>query len=415
HASTDPNYHNYPTPDYDYRLLMTPQETPTRVILDDPDSIFGTNKENHAATFTTSPKVAHVYVLNPTVDISKSTLNGWDEMDEGEVVLSDEDMKIRIKVEPNVPSLAAMRDALGDNYTIYTDTKPEGAAVAFAPADLFVQNDNSSEVRITKTRNQLKALGLLPANEEDGVDEMAWVDIVQTEGQSYDDSQAFATLGYAFRGKATLQTSQNLESTPPNSQPSNDYMKAAGCELAKVSYGGSSSNKRQIMNQADIFYYSGHGNIYNGSINRGFTPNLLGYYWHKDLNCVVIAGCSVLNIAGHRIKSFGLSTRFKRWYKNRHDWSVGSLWEDVADIIFLGYCYTAPLDSQGAELIAEDFVNKIKNGMGYIQAWKEANDRSTGRNACAIDCTVSPHRFWYWDESSGSAVWTRIDKGDNSW
>ena len=416
HVATDPDYSGDPNPDYDYRLLMTPLETPSRVFLDDSDNLFGRSKGNQTATFTTSPKVAHLYALKrPEIAISKSGLPGWGEMDESEVVLSDEEMKIRIKVKPNVPSLDALQEALGDKFTIYTDTEPEGAEIAFSAGDQFVRNADSSEVRIVKTRTQLKALGLLPANEEDGVDEMAWMDIIETAGQGYGDSEAFSALGYTFRGKATLDTSQTLNSSPPNSVPSSDYMKAAGCELAKVEYGGTISNVRQIMNQADVFYYSGHGIIYNGSINRGFTPDMLGDSWKGDLNCAIIAGCSVLNISGHRIKSFGLSTRFKRWTRFQRDRSIGALWESTADIIFLGYCYTAPLDNQGAVPIAEDFAAKIKNGMDYIQAWKEANNRPTGRNACAIDCTVSPHRFWYWDETSGTPEWTRIDKGGTSW
>ncbi len=170
-----------------------------------------------------------------------------------------------------------------------------------------------------------------------------------------------------------------------------------------------------VMNQADVFYYSGHGNGATGGINSGFTPNLLGEYWKRDLNCVVIAGCSVMNIAGHRIKSFGMTTRFKRWIKSQEDRSVGVSWENAANIIFLGYCYTAPLDSQGAVDIASDFATKVKGGKDFLQAWKEANDRDAGRNACAIDCTSIPHRFWYWDETSGRPVWTRIDKGSTSW
>ncbi|MBR4611897.1 MAG: hypothetical protein IKO40_04185 [Kiritimatiellae bacterium] len=394
---------------------MTPLETPTQVILVDPDGLFGSDKNNQTATFTSSPKVARILVPKPTIEISKSGQSSWDEMDEGEVILSDEDMRIRITVAPKIPSLDAMKGALGDKYAIFTYTKPNGAEVDFVAADQFVQNASSSEVRITKTRAQLKALGLLPANEEDGVNEMAWIDIVQTAGQSYADSEAFSTLGYAFRGKATLDATQSLKSLPPNSQPTASFFKAAGCELVTVSYGGATSAKRQIMNQADIFYYSGHGNIYNGAINRGFTPDQLDNYWQGDLNCAVIAGCSVLNISGHRIKSFGLSTRFKRWTRNQQDWSVGATWESAASIVFLGYCYTAPLDSQGAVSIASDFALNVKNGLGFVQAWKEANDRPEGRNACVIDCTVTPHRFWYWDETSGNPIWTRIDKGATSW
>ena len=131
-----------------------------------------------------------------------------------------------------------------------------------------------------------------------------------------------------------------------------------------------------------------------------------------SLDC---AGCSVLNIAGHRVKSFGMMTRLKRWYRNQQDRSVGTLWEGVGELIFLGYCYKAPLDGQGADLIAGAFTSEVKGGSDFVQAWKNANDRNVGRNACALDCSKTPHEFWYWNEQSGTSVWTKVTKGANSW
>ncbi len=51
----------------------------------------------------------------------------------------------------------------------------------------------------------------------------------------------------------------------------------------------------------------------------------------------------------------------------------------------------------------------------FLQAWKNANDRAKGRNACVIDCSKTPHQFWFWDESSGIHVWTSKIKGVTSW
>ena len=410
HASTDPNYDGHPNPDYDYRLLMTPQETPTRVILDDPDSIFGTNKENHAATFTTSPKVAHVYVLNPTVDISKSTLNGWDEMDEGEVVLSDEDMKIRIKVEPNVPSLAAMRDALGDNYTIYTDTKPEGAAVAFATTDQFVQNDNSSEVRITKTRDQLKSLGLLPTNEEDGVDEKASNDIGENDParpSNLTDSIAFWAIVAESRHAATH--SGNMDYPPPSSRASKVFFKSAGVEYVRVEYGGANSHSRQFTDQADFFYVSGHGNHRMATIhcttNESVSASEIGHHWRNDLDCVVFAGCSVLDISDFVAQRLSSGQRDK-WEKAGGPCSPGMQWRGLGPKYFLGYGWFAPLDTQGGNIIAASFVAGINAGKNPVEAWRIANNRSAGRNACAIDVSSVPAKFWYWKRNGwGGYTW----------
>ena len=41
----------------------------------------------------------------------------------------------------------------------------------------------------------------------------------------------------------------------------------------------------------------------------------------------------------------------------------------------------------------------------------------SGTNACAfvIDCSKTPHQFWYWDESTRNPVWTKKEKGCLSW
>ena len=388
-------------------------DVPQSVIVSDPDSLLGVHSSSD--TFTGAGLVATLTAYKVDVAVCSPDDLGWSELDVSRVVLDDEELRIKVTVTPQMASLAACRQKFGDSITIKTSgTCSQGATVSLDNA-VFSNVDGKSEIRMSRSFSQLRQLGLLPQSDEDNVNEMAWIDIVQTAGQSYADSEAFSALGYAFRGKATQDTTKTLDSTPPNSAPSETFMKSSGCEVLTVVYGGYLSSKRQVMNQADVLYYSGHGNGATGGINNGFTPNRLGEYWRKDLDCVVIAGCSVLNIAGHRIKSFGMTTRFKRWYRNQQDRSVGTSWENVANIVFLGYCYTAPLDNQGAVDIATDFADKVKGEKGYLEAWKEANDRNAGRNACAIDCTTTPHQFWFWDETSGSPVWTRIDKGTTSW
>ena len=328
-------------------------------------------------------KTATLHVLKTSVEISKGEVANWVEMDQSDVILSDENMGIRIVVEPTVPSFDALTNALGNSFIITSYTKPEGAAVTLSSADQFVQNDNSSEVRITKTRSQLKALGLLPANEEDGVNEMAWVDIVRTPGQSYADSEAFSALGYGFRGKATLETTHNLESSPPNSIPSASFFKAAGCELLFVAYGGTTSVKRQIMNQADYFYFSGHGNHNTGTIQNGFSPQMAAQYWCHDLDCVIIAGCSVLDINDYNNNFSG----------EAHSLSPGKNWEQTGPNILLGYCYKAPLDSTEAPARIVTQWRSNRSEQGDVAAWMNANDNRNGRNACAIEKGLRFHYF----------------------
>ena len=130
-------------------------------------------------------------------------------------------------------------------------------------------------------------------------------------GQNLFDSLAFATLGYADRGRACNDSVQTLESNPPNSIPSESYFKAAGREIISVSYDNQNSEKKQIMNQSDWFYFSGHGNHATGTIQGGFTPSMASQYWNRDLDCAIIAGCAVLDVRNYRFNSLGLLYRWK--------------------------------------------------------------------------------------------------------
>ena len=65
--------------------------------------------------------------------------------------------------------------------------------------------------------------------------------------------------------------------------------------------------------------------------------------------------------------------------------------------------------------IDEAFASNVRNGQGFVTAWKNANSTTSGMNACAIDCSGNPHRFWYWDERTGTPVWTSKTKGTGAW
>ena len=180
------------------------------------------------------------------------------------------------------------------------------------------------------------------------------------------------------------------------------------------------------MNQADVFYYSGHGDFATGGLQSkaslpvyGFTPQVVGNRWRADLDCVVFAGCSVLNIGDFRAESFvNVRTRIKYWFRKQQSNNGGSpglLWEGVGPDYLLGYCWTAPLDNQGAAQVAQTFASEINSGSDPVEAWRNANDRNACRNACVIDCSQTPHKFWYWSETTGTAVWTNKVKGVTSW
>ena len=45
----------------------------------------------------------------------------------------------------------------------------------------------------------------------------------------------------------------------------------------------------------------------------------------------------------------------------------------------------------------------------------DATDSGAARNACAIDKTVVPHVYWFWDEQSGVPIWTNAVKTAEGW
>lgn len=416
HAGTDPDYDSSPRPDYDYELSCGVGANANNVVVDDPEGLF--DGCNDGEEFTAKGKVATINVYKVTgVAISKPDDSAWAELEGSRVVLDDEQLRIKIEVAPQIKSLAQCRQMFGNSMTVKTSgTRPAGVAVPIPDDAAIVNMSGASEIRISKTRQQLISLGLLPSKNDDGVNEMAWLDMAnlsESSGQNLSDSLAFATLGYAERGRACNDATQTLESNPPNSIPSESYFKAAGREIISVSYGSHNSEKKQIMNQSDWFYFSGHGSHATGTIQGGFTPSMASQYWDRDLDCAIIAGCAVLDVRNYRFNSLGLLYRWK--HKEWKGAYPGEIWEGTGVKYLLGYALKAPLDADGGSAIASAFVANIKGGKDIITSWRDANDTAKGRNACVIDCSKTPRQFWFWDESSGSPIWTKKEKGTMSW
>lgn len=402
-------------PDYDYTLMLE-GSSPSNVVVEDSHSLFGVDETSTA--FAGKGKSASLSV-HAVAQVSVCTPDdpSWLELDAGRVVLDDEELRVKIEIRPPVESISQCRQMFGETLTVRTSgTCPSGASVPIGDEAVLVTSSGRSEIRMAKTRQQLVALGLLPSGNDDGIEEMAWLDMANlngASGQNLSDSQAFALLGCADRGQSCNDLTLTLESNPPNSIPSESYFKAAGRETVSVIYGSQVSKVKQIMNQADWFYFSGHGNHATGTIQGGFTPSMAANHWNRDLDCVIIAGCAVLDVRNYRFNSLGLLYRWK--HRSWKGACPGELWEEAGVKYLLGYALKAPLDTDGGSAIASAFTANIKSGKNIITSWRDANDNAKGRNACVIDCSKTPHEFWYWNESSGNPIWTKATKGTMSW
>lgn len=274
------------------------------------------------------------------------------------------------------------------------------------------------ELLVSFNHTTMNNFGLIPANEADNSTEYAYCDTATpgAAGSNFKDSENFAkgiSNGAPMEnGKARGGGDIAKLEAVANKQ----FMKHAGVDYLKFSFGAAETEKRQVRNQVEWFYYSGHGSHGSGELllvnDESFAASEA--IWNKELHAVIFAGCSVLDIKNFRAQSFGLGT-WLQWQAAGGASSPGAAWESTGPDYLLGYAWAAPLDTQGADVIATDFTSGLNAGKHIITAWKDANDRATGRNACLIDTSVNPHEYYYWDEQGANPIWTKKTKGANGW
>ena len=388
HAGTDPDYSQTPRPDYDYDLCCEQEGLPACVVLEDPQGLFEGSEKSE--TFAAAGKVATltVYAVQE-VCICSPDDESWGELDESRVVLDDEELRVKITVSPQIKSVEDCRRLFGDSVTVATSgTCPEGVQIPLEGA-VLEDTPGKSEVRLRLTRRQMKDAGLLPAADNDGVDEMAWIDmadLTEGSGQDLSDSEAFARLALSDRGRA--YNIRKTESPSPDqfvSKPVESYFMSAGREMATVSYSSAVAAKKQVMNQADCFYFSGHGNHATGRLQGGFDATMAHGRWNKDLNVVIIAGCSILDINDYNDNYTGIA----------HTASPGKMWEGSGPSVLLGYAYIAPGDAGGAPARIMQAWISYRQTMDDAEAWMRANAENKAWNACAI---VKGEKYLYFEK-----------------
>ena len=378
--------------DYDYVLnFPVGSLPPLNVVLDDPEGLFC---ENYWSTrFYAEGKVATISVIKADVFLCSPDSPDWSELEEKRVVLDDEELRIKVRISPQMLSVSDCTRMFGSSVlkVMTSETLPQGADVSLYEATLDNSEAGRTELRFALTRARLKSLGLVPAQDEDGVTEMSVYDVgtpAGINGSDLSDANAFLALGAARRGMATGEDMPSLYSTPPVSECSESFLKAAGCEIIKAEYGIATicravSARRQIMNQADYFYYSGHG-LHKHALLDNYPPSRFVGRWNNDMECLIISGCSFLDINDYN-NNFIFSPE-------EHVASPGKLWETVGPTIMLGYNGEAPADEGGApaRIIQSWLANRLD--MGDVPAWLKANANNRAWNACAI---VKGQRYLY--------------------
>jgi hypothetical protein len=187
-----------------------------------------------------------------------------------------------------------------------------------------------------------------------------------------------------------------------------DYPRYGGAVYLQVQMINTRSKRRLYRNQADILYISSHGTSRDGAI-ASVVPGSVD--WSDDLEIVIMAGCSVLDINDYNGNYDNDGDGDTEPGPSSHVFS-GEHWAKTGPKTLLGYNYKAPLDTQGTPGIINSWFDN--RGVGDIEAWKTANNNSSGRNACAIDANGGTY---YYFKRSGrfikSYVWTAVSRA--SW
>ena len=249
-----------------------------------------------------------------------------------------------------------------------------GAAIPISAATATSQGQNV--FRVSVAASWLQSNGIV-RNADDGIDAKTSVDMANGPDGGSDrvDSDSFDShVTGRLYGRSRGRWGGNEDAAIPEGEFNLKTVQAAGTACLVASCGTSRSTKKQCQQQADVFYYSGHGEHDTGRLYGTAVPADVTNHW-RDVDTVVFAGCAVLDI-GDRGNHYSNPAS--------HSASPGVKWAVSSGAsALLGYCWKAPLDNQGSTQILDDWCAK-RSSLGDVAAWMKANDRRSGRNACAI-------------------------------
>jgi hypothetical protein len=359
------------------------------------------------------------------MDPSVATWDDTNVMPEKQVVLNDQNTRIRVRI-PNMFSSLSQMTAVPELSTLKIKTaltNPGGVdyPLTSGSCTFAVVTDTNGqtydEVRVTLSYQQLNSLGLLTTNPPTA---KAWLDDGENDSSqdhNLDDGEAFdAGMTVQTRGQSTKFG--NLSSTPPNSPGfDNSFVKAGGAEIITAEFGGASSPKRQVINQANFLYLSVEGYSSNGSIvaynvpqksTMSVVPEDIKDYWKQRLDTVIIAGCAVLDINDYNNNYPTVSPPA----------SPGKRWAATGVDTMLGYNFYAPLDTHGSVPIIKEWISLTTTTEATAEyAWGIANKDNKAWNACAI---VASDGYYYFSTTTlfGHVInytWNKVPEPANGW
>jgi hypothetical protein len=369
-----------------------------------------------------------VYVVT-AVTVLSPTATDWTTVNPAGVVLKDGALRLRIDVAPAFPDLSA---ALARPKFAKLAINIAGAdrSVSLTAGNTSIFNGGGvSELRVSLSYDVMAGspvstvstfalsaasfsnqTAIPGANDDDDALEKAAFDAAgpnfpgASSTSNLDDSDAFFSQftrhdgsNLAWRGRASGLTDE----VPPDLTA----MQAAGWADMRVRFPPSPATDitTRYENQADFFYISSHGFHESATLyDPAITPEAMMGKWNRDLDVVIISGCSVLDVSNPNGRAPSYNYPGQRWYR-------------TGPALFLGYNAVAPGDNGGVTTaIVNDWVSRHGNGdLGgdggatYISTWMAAN-YAGGRlqtNACAIRAKPTGQAvFHYFRVGLGSLV-----------
>jgi hypothetical protein len=302
----------------------------------------------------------------------------------------------------------------------FKDDKPLGwRNIPIADLD-WRFSPNEKHLYITIPWKKLVELGFCPIKTNDGVPEFASLDFVKNKKSNLNDSIGFekyaASKGSSNRGNAKGGYEIISLLNPSLTLLTKDLLKSAGVEFVQISFQKMESPIFQIQNQADVFYFSGHGDVLTGELEIFYdtkvSPAEVIPNWDQDLNHVFFAGCSVLKIKNY-------NDRFPK-EPPKAKASPGEKWAKLRGKILYGYCAKAPTDTNslwdGADTTKNIFMEFVRLGE-KPEDWLKANNTRYGRNACVIDTKSIPWRYGCIKKNYGQHefLWIEFDHKTGKW
>lgn len=225
------------------------------------------------------------------------------------------------------------------------------------------------------------------------------LDIPSAPGSDFSDSEKFNSSSVMGDQLVWGDTISRGVAKSPNGPPTTtvftmtrQFLKDGGYNTLATHVLSPASPLLAATDQADFLYISTHG--YHqanamATVDGYFTPaDVANGEWKRDLDMVIISGCSVLDVTGHK--------------KGGSNLSPGRKWAQTGPCNLLGYEGRAPGDrGVGGAIGAPYYV--LENWMFWIEfafespafAWLDANEDEIARNrncwsACAINACESP-------------------------